>query len=56
MAKITVSEPFDYSPRPNVVLAYKPGTYTVKRECADHAVAAGKAVEIKAHRRRKAPE
>lgn len=46
MAKVRFVQDFDYRPSeaPGAVLAYQAGkTYTVKRECADQAVAAGAA-------------
>lgn len=46
MARVTFHERFDYRPRPGVVVAYKPGSYTVRRDCADQAIAKGVAAEI----------
>ncbi len=54
MAQVTFTEKFDYRPLPGVVIAYKAGwSGTVKRECADQAVAAGKASEIPTAARRR---
>jgi hypothetical protein len=46
MARVRFHRAFDYRPRSGVVLAYKPGEYTVRRECADRAIAAGAAQEV----------
>lgn len=52
MARIRFSDDFDWSPRFGVTIAYKGGEeYTVKRECADAAVAAGKGKELGAPRK-----
>jgi len=43
MPRVRFLEDFDYKPAPQVTIAYKVGTErTVKRECADRAVALGK--------------
>lgn len=48
MARVQFFQPFDYSPKINVILAYGVGIYDdVKRACADQAIAEGKAVELK---------
>lgn len=53
MARVTFTADFDYKPTPRVLFAYKAGDIkTVKRDCADAAIAAGRAVEVKAPRRR----
>lgn len=45
MARVKFISDFDYKPTRQVTIAYKAGMeITVKRECADQAVAAGKAV------------
>ncbi|MCW8283937.1 hypothetical protein K7A42_23825 [Agrobacterium sp. InxBP2] len=47
MARVRFREDFDYRPTPQVTIAYNGGWEgTVKRECADQAVAAGKAEYI----------
>lgn len=44
MARVRFRQDFDYRPTPQVTIAYKEGWEgTVKRECAEQAVAAGKA-------------
>ncbi|UXS49279.1 hypothetical protein [Agrobacterium tumefaciens] len=44
MARVRFTQDFDYKPTPQVTIAYEAGWEgTVKRECADQAVAAGKA-------------
>jgi hypothetical protein len=49
MARVRFTEDFDYKPKSQVTIAYKAGTEkTVRRECADAAIAAGKAVEAEA--------
>jgi hypothetical protein len=54
MARVTFTQDFDYKPTPRLLYAYKAGsTCTVKRECADAAIAAGKAFERKPPSRRK---
>lgn len=49
--KVRFIADFDYTPsgRRQVTIAYKasPATLTVKRECGEQAIAAGKAIEIK---------
>lgn len=47
MARVRFIDDFDYKPTPMSTIAYKAGMeMTVKRECADEAIANGKAVEI----------
>ena len=47
MPWVRFTQRFDYKPKPNVCIAYKAdGKYLVKQDCADKAIAAGKAVEI----------
>jgi hypothetical protein len=47
VARVKFSEDHDYRPSPRVVIAYKAGNvYSVKRDCADEAVALGRGVEI----------
>lgn len=47
MARVRFIDDFDYKPTPMSTIAYKAGMeMTVKRECADEAIARGKAVEI----------
>ncbi len=47
MARVRFLDDFDYKPTPMSTIAYKAGMeMTVKRECADEAIANGKAVEI----------
>ncbi|NLS07612.1 hypothetical protein HGP14_30580 [Rhizobium sp. P32RR-XVIII] len=47
MARVRFTHDFDYKPTSQSTVGYKAGMeLTVKRECADQAVAAGKAVEI----------
>ena len=54
MARVTFTRNFDYKPTPRRMFCYRAGeSYTVKRECADQAIAAGAAIEEKAPRRRK---
>lgn len=46
MARVMFKADFDYKPTPHTTIAYRCGwTGTVRRECADAAVAVGKAVE-----------
>lgn len=53
MARVRFSRDFDYRPTRSVMIAYRAEcAYTVRRECADAAVAAGAAVEIGAPVRR----
>lgn len=48
MARVKFTADFDYRPTPSVTIAYLAGMeQTVKRECADQAIAAGKAEEVK---------
>lgn len=48
MARIRFTRDFDYKPTSQSTIGYKAGMeLTVKRECADQAVAAGKAVEVR---------
>jgi hypothetical protein len=56
MAHVRFTRDYDYHPTRHVWIAYKAGqSYSVKRECADAAIAAGAAVEedapSKAHRK-----
>ncbi|MEN5147182.1 hypothetical protein [Brevundimonas diminuta] len=53
--RVRFTEPYDYTPseEPRVLIAFSPnggaeqdGVYTVRRECGEAAVKAGKAVEI----------
>lgn len=47
MARVRFLADFDYEVTRTVTIAYKAGAEeTVKRECADQAIAAGKAEEI----------
>lgn len=52
MARARFTADFDYRPTQQVVIAYRAGNEygNMKREAVDQAVAAGKAVEIKAAR------
>lgn len=55
MARVRFTHDFDYRPTPLSTIAYKAGMeLTVRRECADQAVAEGKAKEVKAPRKRAA--
>ena len=53
MAWVRFTEPFDWSPRerPTVTIAFPPGVFNVRRDCADRAVKARKAVRVKAPKR-----
>ena len=53
MPHVEFTAPFDWTPpeRPRVTVAYPVGFYTVTRDCADKAVAAGKARRVKAPKR-----
>lgn len=53
--RVRFTEPFDYVPTedPRILVAFSPtggaekdGAYTVRRECGEAAIAAGKAVEV----------
>jgi hypothetical protein len=47
MARVSFSHDFDYRPTPAVTIAYKAGReYTVRRECADQAIALGRATDL----------
>lgn len=49
MARVEFTDDYDYSPTegPRSLIAYKRGYIgTVRRECCDRAVAAGKAIEL----------
>ena len=47
MARVRFTHDFDYKPTSRTTVGYKAGMeLTVKRECADQAIAAGKAEEI----------
>ena len=54
MARLKFLSDFDYRVTRNTIIAYKAGMeLTVKRDCADKAVLAGKAIEIPRYSRRK---
>ena len=54
MAKVRFTADFDYRPVGHVVIGYLAGMeLTVKQDCADQAIAAGKAVSL--DRKRKMP-
>lgn len=58
MAHVRFTADYDYRPsdRPRVVVAYKAGmSVTVKRECADDAIAKGRAVEADTAPRERTP-
>jgi hypothetical protein len=47
MARVRFNEDFDYKPTPQVTVGYLAGMeLTVRRECAEQAVAAGKAERV----------
>ncbi|KAB0538471.1 hypothetical protein HNQ68_002297 [Pseudochrobactrum saccharolyticum] len=47
MARVRFTEDYDYKPTKQTTVAYKAGIeMTVKQECADRAIAAGKAVSL----------
>ena len=47
MARVRFIADFDYKPLPSMTIAYRAGMVcVVKRECADQAFAAGKAVDF----------
>lgn len=47
MARVLFTRDFDYKPTPQVTIGYRAGMKkTVKRDCAERAIAAGKAVSI----------
>jgi hypothetical protein len=47
MARVRFTSDFDYRPTPQTIIGYLSGMeMTVKRDCADRAVAAGKAVDL----------
>ncbi|WWT40017.1 hypothetical protein [Nostoc phage Nsp-JY10] len=47
MAKVLFTHDFDYKPTPRITIGYRAGMKkTVKRECADRAIASGKAVSL----------
>lgn len=47
MARVRFTADFDYKPVRHTTIAYRAGMeLTVKRDCADKAVAAGKAIEL----------
>lgn len=47
MPRVKFIKDFDYKPLPQVTIAYKAGMeLTVKRECADRAIALGKAKPV----------
>jgi hypothetical protein len=46
MARVRFTDDFDYKPKSQITIGSKADTeMTVRRECADAAIAAGKAVE-----------
>lgn len=50
MARVKFTKDFDYKPQPSVTIAYEGGReYTVRRECADQAIALGRAEEVLPH-------
>lgn len=52
MSKVRFTADFDYKPASQVTVAYRAGMErTVKRDCAEQATAAGKAVRIPAKRK-----
>lgn len=52
MARVRFTADFDYRPTPVSTIAYKAGMeLTVRRGCADQAVAAGKAEELTSARK-----
>lgn len=47
MARVRFIADFDYKPLPSMTIAYRAGMVcVVKRECADQAIAAGKAIDF----------
>jgi len=47
MARVRFTHDFDYKPLPSVTIAYRAGMVcVVKRQCADQAIAANKAVDF----------
>jgi len=47
MARVRFTEAYDYKPTANSTIAYKKGMeLTVKQDCADKAVKAGKALRL----------
>ncbi|AZN72006.1 hypothetical protein D5400_12615 [Georhizobium profundi] len=47
MARVRFTKDFDYKPQPSVTIAYRGGReYTVRRECADQAIALGRGDEV----------
>lgn len=57
MARVNFVRPFDYYPlwpSKAVWIRYPAGEHTVKRQCAEQAIAEGAGIEIKTHRRKKA--
>lgn len=52
MARVRFTGDFDYRPTGGKTIEYKAGMeLTVRRECADEAIAGGKAIEVKSHSR-----
>ncbi|OOG73870.1 hypothetical protein B0E45_06145 [Sinorhizobium sp. A49] len=50
--RVRFTADFDYQPTPQATVGYLAGMeMTVKRECAEQAIAAGKAVKVSANRR-----
>jgi len=57
MARVRFTEDFSYKPVRRITIDYKAGQeVSVKRDCADAAIAAGKAIEIKARARSEAED
>lgn len=57
MARVRFTYDFDYRPTRMSTIAYKAGMeLTVRRECADAAIAKGKAIEIDPPRKIENPE
>lgn len=52
MARVRFIADFDYKPLPSMTIAYRAGMVcVVKRECADQAIATGKAVDFYKNRK-----
>lgn len=52
MTRVRFTQDFDYKPTSQTTIGYKAGMeQTVKRECAEQAIAAGKAEELPEHSR-----
>lgn len=55
MARVRFTHDFDYKPAAHTTIAYKVGMeLTVKQDCADQAIAAGKAVARSAPKKKDA--